>query len=98
MANDGLSELFARAQPFYDSRPHNDFCLAFPELYPRMTLVEADPLVVRANISFLAASTRAKETKAAATEVLEKLFAILAGDTPDRAEIARVTPSPLFPR
>ncbi len=58
-------------------------------------------MVVRANISFLAASRRAKETKAAkaaATEVLEKLFAILAGDAPDREEIARVTPSSLFPR
>jgi hypothetical protein len=63
-----------------------------------MTLVERDPLVARATISFLAASTRAKETKAAATEVLEKLFAILAGDAPDREEIARVTPSSLFPR
>jgi len=52
-------------------------------------LVEGDPLVARANISFLAASTRAKETKAAATEVRKKLFAILAGDAPDREEIAQ---------
>ena len=55
-------------------------------------------MVARANISFLSASKRAKEKKAAATEVLEKLFAILAGDAPDREEIARVTPSSLFPR
>ena len=49
-----------------------------------MTLVEGDSLVAIANIPFLAASTHAKETKAAATEFLEKLFAILAGDAPER--------------
>ena len=96
MANDGLSELLPEPSHSTIPDPTTIFCLAFPELYPRTMLVEGDPLVAGANISFLAAATRAKEIKAAATEVLKRLFAILAGDAPDREEIAQVTPSSLF--